>query len=127
MAWKDTTYAARDSGAENIPELIEWANGTGIPHHDAFVDGVGAAMDIIGARMEQILRRCEDGKLHDLYEMEFLRLQHRRCDACGAEVRGDAHVRYQTLQMLVKQTYADWQREPGQEVEFDQEEGESAE
>ena len=120
MAWKDTTYAARDSGAENIPEIIEWANGTGIQHHDTFVDGVGAAMDIIGARMEQILPRCENGKLHDLYEMEFVCLGFRECSECGADIRGDAHVRYETLQTLMKQKYCDWQREPGQEVEFDQ-------
>ena len=126
MAWKDTTYAARDSGAETIPEIIEWANGAGIQHHDTFVDGVGAAMDILGARMEQILPRCEEGKLHDLYDMTFNGLEYRKCDTCGAEVRGDAHVRYQTLQRLMKQKYCDWQRETGQEVEFDQK-GESGE
>ena len=59
--------AAERSNAANIPELIEWMNAqyVGNPVHDAFIDGVGAAMDVIADGMNEILPRCETGKLHD--------------------------------------------------------------
>ncbi|WP_226483175.1 hypothetical protein [Natrinema amylolyticum] len=109
--------AAGDSGAENIPELIEWVNGADVtnPAHDAFIHGVGAAMDIIADRMEELLPRCEDGKLHNLDEMTFHRAvpsEHRECEDCGAEIRGDQAVRYRQLMLLIKQQFADWQLEP---------------